>query len=357
MIVDRYLGRTVASASALALGLLIAIDLFFALVQELQDIGQGGYRLATALAYLALTVPRRVVRLFPMAVLLGTLLGLGHLAAANELTALRTSGMSRLRIMLGVLRTVFVLVLAVLALQEWVAPASSTLAQQVRRGPGPARVALQPQGGFWIRDGKRFLHLQAVTPEGPILGITVHELSDSVRIRRTVRAARAVPLDGQGWELQDITETRYTDGRLEIRHRARERWPTLIDPQLLEVLARRPEQLSNRELARYIAYMRANGLDASRYALVYWHRWLTPLTSLVMVFVAMPFVFATQRIAGQGVRVVIGILVGLGFYLVDQMLSHMGQVFGLPPLLGTLAPSLLFLLVAGIALVRTERAG
>jgi len=82
---------------------------------------------------------------------------------------------------------------------------------------------------------------------------------------------------------------------------------------------------------------------------------MAPVSSLVMVFLAIPFVFATQRIASQGVRVVIGILVGLVFYLIDQSLSHMAEVFAMPPLLAALAPSVLFLILGIVGMVRTRR--
>ena len=355
MIVDRYLGRTVLAASGLALLALLSIDLFFAFVRELQDVGQGQYGTGDVLIHLALTLPGRAVRLFPMSVLLGTLLGLGHLAAANELTALRTAGLSRLRIMLGVLATVALLALGALIVQEWVAPAADRLAQQIRAEARREQVAHVHRGGYWIREGTRFIHLAQVTPDGRVLGVTIHELPDHVRIERTLRAREAVHHDETGWRLLDVTETIYREQRLVITRRPEMAWPSLIDPGLLDLAARRPEQLSNRELARYIDYMKANRLEARRYELAYWRRLMAPVSSLVMVFLAMPFVFATQRVASQGVRVVIGILVGLAFYLVDQTLSHMGEVFALPPLLGALAPSVLFLILGIIGMMRTRQ--
>ncbi len=355
MIVDRYLGRTVLAASGMALLALLAIDLFFAFVRELQDVGQGHYGTGDALIYLALTVPGRAVRLFPMSVLLGTLLGLGHLAAGNELTALRTAGLSRLRIMMGVLATVALLALGALVVQEWVAPAADRLAQRLRAEARQEQVAHVHRGGYWIREGTRFIHLAQVTPDGRVLGVTIHELPDHVRIERTLRAREAVYHGESGWMLHDVTETIYREQRLVVSRRSEMAWPSLIDPELLDLTVRRPEQLSNRELARYIDYMKANRLEARRYELAYWRRLTAPVSSLVMVFLAMPFVFATQRIASQGVRVVIGILAGLAFYLVDQTLSHMGEVFALPPLLGALAPSVLFLIAGIVGMARTRQ--
>ena len=119
-------------------------------------------------------------------------------------------------------------------------------------------------------------------------------------------------------------------------------FPGLLSPELLNVVTIDPEDLSARDLYRYARYMRDNGLDPGRYELAFWKRVVAPLAGLVMLFLSIPFVFGPLRSVGTGQRLLWGVLTGVAFYLVNQTMTHMGQVYGLPALLSALLPPMLF---------------
>jgi lipopolysaccharide export system permease protein len=105
-------------------------------------------------------------------------------------------------------------------------------------------------------------------------------------------------------------------------------------------------------LYRYIGYLRENGLDSGQYSLALWKKSLLPLTTVVMIFLSVPFVFGPLRSVGVGQRIFVGTLCGIGFFLVDQTTGHLGIVYGLSPLLSVLVAPLLFL---GVAIVLMRR--
>ena len=341
-VLDRYLGRVVILGSLLALLALVAIDLFFGFINEIQDIGRGSYGLRDVFIYLGLGVPGRIHELFPMAVLIGTLVGLGGLAASHELVAIRAAGVSVGRIVLAVMKAGLVLLVLAGGIGEWVAPATGQMAQQQRSLAQSQRITHYSPYGFWARDGNHFIRIREVHPDGRLGRIEVFELGDEGRLVAAHRAQAAVYADGQ-WRLQGVEGGRIGERRLQLVQDIELNLKMLLDPQLLNVVLIEPDSLSARDLYRYVEYRERNALETARYELAFWKRLVSPFTSLVMLFLAVPFVFGPLRDRGAGQRLLVGVLVGLGYYLLSQTLSHTGQVYGLPPLFSALAPLLLFL--------------
>lgn len=350
-VLDRYLGRVVILGSLLALLVLLAIDLFFGFINEIQDIGRGNYGLRDVLIYLGLSVPGRIHELFPMAALIGTLLGLGGLASGHELVAIRAAGVSVGRIVLAVLKAGLVLLVLAGGIGEWVAPAAEQMAQQQRSLAQSQRITHYSPYGFWARDGNHFIRIREVRSDGRLGRIEVFELGEQGQLVAAHRAEEAVYADGH-WQLQGVSGGAIGDRRLSLVQDSRLELETLLDPALLNVVLIEPASLSASDLYRYIEYRRRNALETARYELALWQRLVAPFTSLVMLFLAVPFVFGPLRDRGGGQRLLIGVLVGLGYYLLSQTLSHAGQVYGLPPSLSALTPPLLFL---GWGLVQLRR--
>jgi lipopolysaccharide export system permease protein len=110
--------------------------------------------------------------------------------------------------------------------------------------------------------------------------------------------------------------------------------------------------MSALSLWRYMRYLQENNLDAARYELAFWVRFTTPLSSIVMLLIALPFVFSSQRAGGFGQRLFVGIIIGVSFFLLNRMLNHVGLVYGLPPLLSATFPLIMFMGAAIWALKR-----
>lgn len=341
-ILDRYLGRAVVTGTLLALLILLAVDLFFAFANEVQDIGKGRYGLTDVFAFIGLTVPRRIYEMFPMAALLGSLLSLGALASSSELVAIRAAGVSVLRIAGSVLKAGAIPLLIVAAIGEWVAPHTEQLAQQQRSFAQSETITFRSDRGLWARDGRRFINIRNILPDGRLAEVEVFELGADNQLLAAMRAKSAAHTAGN-WRLEDVRRGELHDDALKLTRARTLDWPSLLSPQLLNVVTIAPQDLSARDLYRYAQYMRDNGLDDSRYQLAFWQRLLAPFAALVMLFLSIPFVFGPLRSVSTGQRLLWGVLTGVGFYLVNQTLGHMGQVYGMPGVLSAALPPLLFL--------------
>lgn len=350
---DRYLAVEVLKASLLAVAALTALDAFFGLIIELEDIGRRAYDVGDAFAYVGLTLPRRIMEVLPTGALIGCLLGLGGMAARSELVAIRAAGVSILRIAWGVAKAGLVLVLVAAVLGEYVAPWSETYATNLRTTAQRDVSSGHPQQGVWLRDGADYVRIGYVYPDGAMVNVAVYAFDDQRRLVEAVSAERAT-FGGDRWTLHGATRSRLTDTGVVSERSATLERPTLLDPALVQVVMLKPQNLTASALHRYVAHLEALGEDPRRYAQAFWSKLTAPLQGLVMLLVALPFAFGSARNAPLGRRLVIGIVVGLLFHLATRLFSQAGHAFDLNPVLSASLPSLLFLAVAMAALQRVR---
>lgn len=348
---DRYLGRAVIASSTLALGILVSVNGFVDLIDEVRDVGEHGYTLWLALYYTVLSMPQRAYEFFPTAVLLGGLLGLGGLAASNELVALRAAGVSIPRLIGSVLTTGLLLTVIAVLLGEVLAPVSQQRAQDLKKWAQRESISLGDTDELWAKDGNRFINIKQVFPGLRLHDIRVYEVDDAQRLVEAIYAESAVFRGGR-WHMNDVSRSAISHARIITERRLRELWPRLLSPELFEVVEQKPEHMPAWRLARYIDYLRANHLAAESYELAFWTRFTTPLSSLVMLLLATPFVFGSLRTGGAGQRLFIGILIGIAFHLINRALNHLALVYGLDPFLGATLPLLAFLIIGLVAVVR-----
>lgn len=340
-IVDRYIFRTVIVTSLVALLVLLALEAFFVLLTELEDLGKGQYGVAEILQYVLLTLPRGAYELAPMALLLGGLLGIGSLATGSELVAMRGAGLSVLRLVGAAMQAGLVLGLAALLIGEFVAPKTEQVAQKLRSTAKSEAMAIRAGKGFWAREGDHFINVRAVLPGLRLAQIYIYEIGEHSELESVTVAQEAHYADDR-WILTGVV--RNTLHSQSVTTTTLDRLPVAswISPHMLDILPMDPEDLAIRDLLAYIGYLRHNGLNADTYRLAFWAKVLAPVTSLVMLFVAMPFAFGSQRSTGTGQRLLIGIFLGLIFFLANRMLGNVVLLYGYPPLLGASLPTLVF---------------
>ena len=350
---DRYLARWVLGGTLLALAVLLALFSVFTLLDELGDVGRGSYGLAEAAEYLALTTPRRLYEVTPVAVLLGTLLGLGVLASHSELTVMRAAGVSTWRIALTGLKAAGVVILAAVLLGELVVPVTDDLAEAQRSIAMTSRIALKTRTGFWLRDGRRFINVRQVLPDRQLADLYVYAFDESRRLVLATHAKRVRTEDGV-WVLDQVAESVLGEDRVENRFRPADRWPSPFAGDLVNLALLRPDRLSALELLRSIGFLRANGQDSMPYELALWGKAMVPLSAATLALLAVPFVLGPLRSAGFGQRILTGSLIGVGFHIVSQATSQLGLVYGLPPALGATLPTVV-VLGAAIGLLQRAR--
>jgi lipopolysaccharide export system permease protein len=347
---DLYIGRSVLLNTLLAWLVVIALEGLFALLGEIGDIGRGDYELGDAILFILLILPGRAYQSFPMAALIGSLLGLGSLAAQAELNAFRLAGCSPARLTRAVLQTGVVMLIAVVLMGEGWAPVAQQLARQLRASAIFDEVSVQPDSGFWVRDGQRLIQVGQSEADGSLSRLVVFEIDATSRLVSAASASRARYQQGR-WSLEDVRVSHFTDKTVKVQSSKQLAWPTLMDPRLARLLTRDPHTLSLPELRQYIDYLIANGTDVSSYRLNYWQRWAAPLAAIAMLFLSVSFVLGPLGKQSSGPRILVGVVLGLVFKLLNDITAHAGLVYGMPPWLSALLPSSV-VFVAGLLLLR-----
>jgi lipopolysaccharide export system permease protein len=355
--IDRYIGKTVIAAVLTVWLALTLLMLMFGLLQQLGS--SGGQTLFDLFWYILLTTPRLAYQVFPVSALLGALIGLGGLAAGNELVAFRTSGASRLRIAGSTLSATMLLTLFVLFMGERIAPAAEEQARAFKHAQIEGKDLFGGERGIWVRDGSDFVNIRR-----PLLAadrgehrmefrwLVIYSLDDEGRMNELTQVRVAVH-DGEQWIFQGVDRIRLGPDGLSGESRATEPWDTTISPDLLDSAVSRPRYMSIRTLVEQLDYLDSNGLDSRVYRSAFWAKLFYPLTVLSLVLAGMPFVFGSARHHSIGVRLFIGMSLGGVFMIVSRVAQNMGDAYELPAVLTTSAPSLLLALVVFAVLRRS----
>lgn len=355
-LVDRYIGRAAVAGTLLVW---VAITTLFLIVSLLQEMGdtKAEYTGLDVLWFIALTIPRMAYQIFPVSALLGALVGVGGLAASNELVAFRTSGISRVRLALAALAGTLLLTVPVMIMGEYMAPAAEQQARAFRLSELAGSPIIGGVRGVWLRDGGDVVNIQR-----PILtadrgqqsvdfnNIVIYGFSDNVNLARITRAESASH-DGQQWTLENVTHVTLDETGASSRRVDTEIWSTDVKPELLDSAVSRPKLLSIRSLWDYLQYLSENQLDDRVYQAAFWDKVLFPFTVIALVLAGMPFVFGQSRSQNVGVRLFFGMTVGGLFMIVSRAFQKLTSVYDLPPLL-TLSIPILILAVTAIILLR-----
>jgi lipopolysaccharide export system permease protein len=350
-VLDRYIVKTVTAAVALVAGVLLVLVGLFLFIGEQADVGTGQYGSLQALGFVAMNLPEQLFEFLPVAAMIGGLLGLGTLARSSELTVMRASGISILRIGGSVAIAGLLLTAVAVFVGEYLAP---DLSQQAREQKAFARfsnLSFAGQGGVWVRDGNLIVKAEQHSGRGEFGGLLVFDLTDANQLRRVGRAVSAVALPGRAWELGAYAETAFEADRVVARSAGQERLQTVVSAEFLAVAASDPGRLSVRALAGIRAYLAANGQDTRRYDFALWSRVARMASILFAVLLALPFVFGSLRASGAGARATLGLVLGIAYFVLQKMVESGTVALRLDPLLlAWVPPVLLSLVVCGLTL-------
>lgn len=352
-ILDAYIAKTVISGTLMVLLILGSLLAFVDFVAELDDVGKAQYSMLEAAIYVLLSLPNRLYELFPTAVLIGSLLSLGALAGNSELTVMRAAGISIMRIVFSVMRAGLILLIFVALIGEFIVPMSERQAQSIRAKELQQNITLGGEGGFWARDGQRFIYVSHVYPGMNLGKVNVYEFDDSNKLQQITHARSARYTDGK-WQLENVLQTDFSNEQIKSNAVQFVLWNKLLNPDLFSVVSVKPENMSATDLYQYSNYLKDNDLESSHYDLAFWIKVFTPLSSLVMLLIALPFVFNSQRDAGTGNRVLYGLLLGIGFFLLNRTMNHLGQVYHFYPFVSASAPVIMVALASFYALRRVK---
>jgi len=355
-LVDRYVGRAAILGILLVWSGLTLLYPLFSLLGELRMV-QNDYGVTDAFWFVALTLPRTAYKVFPISALLGARVGVGALAASNELVAFRTSGVSRLRLAVAAIAGALLLTVPVMIMGEWLAPRLEQQARAFRLSELVGQAIVGGARGVWMRDGSDIVNIQR-----PLLHadrgqqtvefkkLVIYRFSGEVDLVSITRAESA-DHDGRSWTLDTVSRIDFSESGASMQHFEQQKWDTDVKPELLDSAVTRPSLLSMRSLWDYIKFLGENGLDDRVYQDAFWERALFPFSVIALVLAGMPFLFGPARAHNVGVRLFFGMVLGGVFLIASRATQNFGSVYGVSPVL-TIGLPILILGVAAVLVLR-----
>jgi lipopolysaccharide export system permease protein len=354
-ILGRYLIGTVLLYSTMVVGVFLTLGGLFVFIGQQDDIGVGDYGAADALLFSILNLPQQAYEVMPISVLLGSLLGLGALARGSELVVVRASGVSVKRVAAWAAGGGLTLMLVAVALGEYIAPPLQKFARQQKAFSKFADVSFASSGSAWVKDGNMMISVEEQTGATLFGGVFVFRFEDPQKLASVVQAARAtVAEDGRQWQLEGYRETRFSDERVEATRTPRGLLTTRADPGFLGLAVAEPRQLPSLDLLRLVDHLRANGLETRAYEFAFWSRIARVCAIVLVAILAVPFAFGPLRTSGAGARLVIGVLIGIVFFLVQRTLESGAIVFNVKPIVLAWIPTAALALMTAVMVARTR---
>lgn len=373
-VLQRYFGTEIIRAVLFVLLALLVLTSFFDLMNEASSVNKGGYQIKHALLYVLLNIPGNAYDFLPIAVLIGTIYVLAQFANNSEFTIMRAASMSSWTAAKMLAMIALVLIAFTFLLGEVIAPMSAKTAKKIKLAATSGPVTQGFRSGLWTKDlirdshdksivtGTRFLNVREVSPNRALLGVKVYEFDTDFQLLREINASKAEYVRSHVWRLSEVVETDFPkdiaqDSKISSNtHKlASKELESEITPDILAVLFIDPDRMSAYELASYTRHLSENKQATERYEIAFWKKLTYPISILVMMALALPFAYLHARDGGISLRIFSGIMLGMVFYLVNSLFSHLGMINTWPAFMTALFPSLLFSGLAYAGLRYVER--
>jgi lipopolysaccharide export system permease protein len=354
MTVAGYLTRMLTVRLLFALLGLAALVQLLDVFDNVKDLTARGEGVVGMLTYIGLRMPSIVVQVLPVGALVGTLLTMFALVRSNEMLALRSLGYTTYSIVLAGMPLMFATGIVHFALADRVAPWTEARFQEWwSSGNVPDKDDDEPDA-LWLRQGDTVIRIDKVAPDGDTMdGVTFYTLGPGGLIEKRMEAAHAIS-GAEGWRLEDVQTSIATDTGAATSSAPTAPWPAGIDPAGVAAAAKPTINTSTSTLVRVLDGELPARRSLSHYSTMLQQSLARPLTVPLMLLLAMPAAYGNPRSGGSTKGIIIGFIAGMAFLIVNGVLSALGEVGTLPPVLAAWGAPILFLSLGGTILMRYE---
>jgi lipopolysaccharide export system permease protein len=352
---DRYIAKTLLSYTLVVLLVWLSIYSFFNFLTEINVVGQESYTILSAIKYIILKMPEVTYSQASPVILLGCVLGMGHLATTNQLLIFRVSGASILEITGTTLKNALFFVITIIAIGEAIAPMSSNFAELSRSNALGNIVVSTSQEGFWIRDGDNFINVKKNIDGKLFSGITIIEVNSSNKIERVIKSENALfdgnSLDMSGTDIFSIDDSSFFEN-ISLKERNSFNQTVSFDQDLIDSLKKDPKDLTTWTIIKQIQFLSNNKLRSGVFEVELYKRLIKPVTLVAMILLAMLFIFGSTRDITLGRKIFLGVALGLSFEMLSRIASAMALSFDFNPLMSAILPSTLVMLISITLLIQ-----
>jgi len=353
-VINRYIVWEIVKGSLIALLLLVTLFDLFTFSDELDDLGKGTYGLKQVIYYVLLTSPVVFYEVMPASALLGCLFVLGAMGNNRELIAMRAAGISTTGIVKAALMAGAFLVAVAVLVGESIAPISERAAQMIKVTTQNQHIALEAKYGIWLREDNSFINVRSINSDGSLGDIMRYDMDAAHHLTQVAHAVRASYLGNKQWRLEQIKQSQVSTEQVTSNTLNDQTWQSSIAPDLLKIAVVKSDNLSIMDLAKYVQFLKHNHQKSQSFELALWGRIVNPLVTFVMILVSVPFVITINRGSNVGARMMIGVVIGMGFNILDRITNHLGLIYDWSAPIVAFLPSVAVFIIALMALRRVQ---
>lgn len=335
----------------------LSLFVFLDMVDELRNLSayaEKGYQIQHAFYLVLLNTPSHVYELLPICVLIGAIYVMARLASSSEFTILRTGGLTPVKALVMLLKLGLVFVTLTFLIGDYLAPWTDQKAQLLQ-STYQGKVLKNQTRGAWLkekRNDKNFIvYIDSIKPEGNMTDVRIQEFSTDGRLLSEVKAKQAQLSELGTWRLSDVTQSTFTvasasstqrQPQILVRQQDKLEWESEINPSMIAATLLNSDHMKTIDLFRYIQHLKKNDQESQKYEISFWRKVFYPISSLVMLALALPFAYLHFRSGNISVYVFGGVLVGISFFLLNNLFGFIGNLRGWEPWLAAASPALLY---------------
>tara|TARA_B100001996_G_scaffold336594_1_gene287955 strand:+ start:2249 stop:3322 length:1074 start_codon:yes stop_codon:yes gene_type:complete len=340
VIIPFYLFKRFLLGLFVSIIVLVSIETFFSFTAEIKYLDQGNYNLIAVLKYTILNIPKSIDIMYPYAVLIGAMLSLGAMASDMEFVSMQSAGISVTKIISIILVQVFLFSCIFYYISDSVIPKYSSKAEKKKNIALNKKIIFH-HNGVWFKDKSTFIKIDEIYADSNFRGITMYDYDENDELK-SVKYVKEAYADNNKWLLKNVTEISLNVSPVIKKEYAEQVLNNFIDKNLISIKTNKSHNISLQEVTNNISYLEKNNLDSSIQRKIFWEKIFRPISTVLMLFLAMPFIFGKLRSTNTSKRIVIGIFIGIAFFIISSILPNIGMLIGLTPFINILLPHVVF---------------
>jgi lipopolysaccharide export system permease protein len=339
-----YIRHFFLSAAAFS-GTYLLIDF----IEKVDNFIDKSASLTMFILYFTNALPLIFIRIAPIAVLMAAFMTIGNLSKTGEITAMRAGGLSLVKIARPLFTVTLIITAAIIIIQEFAVPINTRTMKeiwdiQIKGEDGPQIV----RNKIWYRSGDQMIYIgQAQTGAGNLRDITIFDLNKRFNIEKRIDAERADYKDDT-WIFHNTTERLFSPDSGTLVHESstqKAAFPLQKSPENFKHVEATLGELSVFDLYHEIDRLKSEGYSTVRHEVDMHTHIAAPFANIIMVLLGIPFALHRGRSAGLASGIVISILIGVSYFILNSVSTVFGYSGILPPLVATWASNLIFLLI------------
>ena len=357
-ILDRYILRGFSKILILVLISVMALFIIGEYTEMARDAQENNAAASTILQYFRFQIFPILNWTLPISVLVSTLVTFGIMSKNNEVTAIKSTGVSLFRVAAPVIFVAAIISLLAYLILDFVLPYANQRANQLKRRIEGKTAITSSQQKLWYLGKERYIinFLAYDTDAKRLTQVQVFEFHPSeFRLTRRVYATSAT-WNGQAWAFENGWIRSFTDDGESTLTEIKEPMALFYSetPEDFASEVTPPDQMTYAQLRRYIRTLRDSGYAADELSVKLYGKTSWPVISIVMALIALPFAFKIGPRGGALYGIGLALVLGIVYWAVYMVFTKFGEVGNLPPLLSAWSANILFALAAVYMFLHVE---